>query len=117
MAPFRSLAQPKPSRPFWLRGPLSMNGRAGLQWIRAAIVRRWAQLVQQNANALATILTAEQGKPLAEAKGEVAYAAAFLEWIAEEARRVMGEIIEPHQADRRLLVFLQPVGVVAAITT
>lgn len=83
---------------------------------RSTILRRWAQLLNDHADDLATILTAEQGKPLAEAKGEVGYAAAFLEWFAEEARRVMGEMIEPHQADRRLLVFRQPVGVVAAIT-
>ncbi|GAA5047906.1 NADP-dependent succinate-semialdehyde dehydrogenase [Erythrobacter westpacificensis] len=83
---------------------------------RGAILRRWAQLMHEHADALATIMTAEQGKPLAEATGEVAYAAAFLEWFAEEARRVMGEMITPHQPDRRLLVFRQAVGVVAAIT-
>ncbi|WP_220474169.1 aldehyde dehydrogenase family protein [Aurantiacibacter xanthus] len=83
---------------------------------RGVILRRWGELLNEHADDLATILTAEQGKPLAEAKGEVGYAAAFLEWFSEEARRVMGEMIAPHQADRRLLVFRQPVGVVAAIT-
>lgn len=83
---------------------------------RGQILRRWAELMLANADDLARILTAEQGKPLAEAKGEVAYAAAFLEWFAEEARRVRGEILTPHQSDRRLLVSRQPVGVVAAIT-
>ena len=83
---------------------------------RGQILRRWADLMLAHQDDLATILTAEQGKPLAEARGEVAYAAAFLEWFAEEARRVRGDLLTPHQADRRLLVSRQPVGVVAAIT-
>src|ERR1041384_2568211 len=61
-------------------------------------------------------MTAEQGKPLAESKGEIAYAAAFIEWFAEEAKRVYGDVIPGHQADKRILVLRQPVGVVAAIT-
>ncbi len=61
-------------------------------------------------------MTAEQGKPLAEAKGEIAYAASFVEWFAEEAKRVYGDVIPGHQADKRILVLRQPVGVVAAIT-
>jgi succinate-semialdehyde dehydrogenase/glutarate-semialdehyde dehydrogenase len=69
-----------------------------------------------NQKDLATLMTAEQGKPLAEAMGEIAYAASFVEWFAEEARRVYGEIIPGHQADKRILVLRQPVGVVAAIT-
>ena len=83
---------------------------------RSLVLRRWADLMHAHADDLALILTAEQGKPLSEAKSEVAYAASFLEWFAEEARRVRGDIITPHQADRRLLATRQPVGVVAAIT-
>ncbi|MGB8693180.1 MAG: NAD-dependent succinate-semialdehyde dehydrogenase, partial [Steroidobacteraceae bacterium] len=83
---------------------------------RAAILRRWFELMMANQKDLATLMTAEQGKPLAEAMGEIAYAAAFVEWFAEEARRVYGEIIPGHQADKRILVLRQPVGVVAAIT-
>ncbi len=83
---------------------------------RGAVLRRWSDLMHAHADDLALIMTAEQGKPLAEAKGEVAYAAAFLEWFAEEARRVRGEVLTPHMADRRLVVTRQPVGVVGAIT-
>jgi succinate-semialdehyde dehydrogenase/glutarate-semialdehyde dehydrogenase len=80
------------------------------------VLKRWAALMLEHADDLATIMTAEQGKPLAEAKGEVAYAASFLEWFGEEARRIRGDVIAPHQADRRLVVTRQPVGVVGAIT-
>ncbi|MDR6512870.1 succinate-semialdehyde dehydrogenase/glutarate-semialdehyde dehydrogenase [Novosphingobium capsulatum] len=83
---------------------------------RGAVLKRWAALMLEHADDLATIMTAEQGKPLAEAKGEVGYAASFLEWFGEEARRVRGEVIAPHQADRRLVVTRQPVGVVGAVT-
>ena len=83
---------------------------------RGQILRRWAELMLQHRADLARIMTAEQGKPLAEADGEVAYAASFLEWFAEEARRIDGTVITPHQANRRLLAIRQPVGVVAAIT-
>ena len=83
---------------------------------RGAVLRRWSDLMLAHADDLALILTAEQGKPLAEAKGEVVYAAAFLEWFGEEARRVRGEVLTPHMADRRLVVTRQPVGVVGAIT-
>ena len=69
-----------------------------------------------NADDLATLMTAEQGKPLAEAKGEIAYAASFIEWFAEEAKRVYGDVIPGHQPDKRIFVLRQPVGVVAAIT-
>src|ERR1700681_2599722 len=65
---------------------------------------------------LAMLMTAERGKPLAESKGEIIYAASFIEWFAEEAKRMYGDIIPSHQADKRLLVIRQPVGVVAAIT-
>jgi len=83
---------------------------------RAVILRRWFDLMMANQNDLATLMTAEQGKPLAEAAGEIAYAASFVEWFAEEARRVYGEIIPGHQPDKRIFVLRQPVGVVAAIT-
>jgi len=83
---------------------------------RAAILRRFAELMLANADDLAVIMTSEQGKPLAEAKGEVAYAASFLEWFAEEGKRVYGDVIPTFRADARLLVLRQPVGVAAAIT-
>ncbi len=83
---------------------------------RGAVLQRWADLMAAHADDLARIMTAEQGKPLAEAKGEVAYAASFLEWFGQEARRVRGEVLTPHMADRRLVVTRQPVGVVGAIT-
>jgi len=83
---------------------------------RAAILRRWYELMISNQDDLAQIMTAEQGKPLAESKGEIAYAAAFIEWFAEEAKRIYGDVIPTHQADKRLLVLRQPIGVVAAIT-
>jgi succinate-semialdehyde dehydrogenase/glutarate-semialdehyde dehydrogenase len=83
---------------------------------RAALLRRWYDLIVAAADDLAVILTAEQGKPLAEARGEILYGAAFVEWFAEEAKRVYGETIPPNQADRRLVVLRQPVGVCAAIT-
>jgi succinate-semialdehyde dehydrogenase / glutarate-semialdehyde dehydrogenase len=83
---------------------------------RAVVLRRWFDLMMASQNDLAQLMTAEQGKPLAEAAGEIAYAASFVEWFAEEARRVYGEIIPGHQPDKRILVLRQPVGVVAAIT-
>src|SRR5262249_44743500 len=83
---------------------------------RAAALRRWFNLMMENREDLATVMTAEQGKPLAESNGEIGYAASFIEWFAEEGRRLYGEIIPPHQADKRLMVLRQPVGVVAAIT-
>jgi succinate-semialdehyde dehydrogenase/glutarate-semialdehyde dehydrogenase len=83
---------------------------------RAKIMRRWFDLMLANVDDLAVIMTAEQGKPLAESKGEIAYAASFIEWFAEEGKRVYGDIIPGHQADKRILVLRQPIGVVAAIT-
>lgn len=83
---------------------------------RAQILRRWYELMMANQDDLATILTYEQGKSLTEAKGEVAYAAAFLEWFGEQAKRIDGDLIPGFTADRRLLVMKQPIGVVAAIT-
>jgi succinate-semialdehyde dehydrogenase/glutarate-semialdehyde dehydrogenase len=83
---------------------------------RAKILRRWFELMMENQEDLARLMTLEQGKPLAEARGEIAYAASFIEWFAEEARRVYGEVIPSPLADRRLIVIKQPVGVCAAIT-
>lgn len=83
---------------------------------RAAPLRRWFELMVQHADDLAMIMTREQGKPLAEAKGEVIYAASFIEWFAEEAKRVSGEVLAHPQADKRIAVLRQPVGVCAAIT-
>lgn len=83
---------------------------------RSRILRRWYDLIMENQDDLAIILTAEQGKPLAEAKGEIAYGASFIEWYAEEARRVYGDITPGHAPDKRILTLKQPIGVVAAIT-
>ena len=83
---------------------------------RAAILRKWFDLMLANADDLAMIMTAEQGKPLAESKGEIVYAASFIEWFAEEAKRVYGDVIPTVMGDRRLIVIKQPVGVCAAIT-
>jgi succinate-semialdehyde dehydrogenase/glutarate-semialdehyde dehydrogenase len=83
---------------------------------RAGILRRWADLMMVHQEDLAQLLTAEQGKPLSEARGEVAYAASFMEWFAEEGKRAYGDVIPSHKPDARILVLKQPVGVVAAIT-
>jgi succinate-semialdehyde dehydrogenase / glutarate-semialdehyde dehydrogenase len=83
---------------------------------RARILRRWHDLVLANQEDLAVIMTSEQGKPLAEARGEVAYAASFIEWFAEEGTRIYGDTIPAHQPDKRIVVLKEPVGVCAAIT-
>ena len=83
---------------------------------RAAVLRTWFDLMVENADDLGTILTAEQGKPHAEAKGEVLYGASFIEWFAEEAKRVYGETVPGHQRDKRITVISQPIGVAASIT-
>ncbi len=83
---------------------------------RAAVLRRWYDLMVENADDLGAILTAEQGKPLAEAKGEILYGASFIEWFAEEAKRIYGETIPGHQRDKRITVIHQPIGVAASIT-
>jgi succinate-semialdehyde dehydrogenase/glutarate-semialdehyde dehydrogenase len=100
-----------------------VDSRAALQGWRAAsalersqVLRRWADLIRTHADDLATILTAEQGKPVGEARGEVVYSASFLDWFAEEGRRIDGEIIPSHSQDVRILVLRQPVGVTAGIT-
>ncbi|OCJ08161.1 succinate-semialdehyde dehydrogenase (NADP(+)) [Rhizobium sp. AC44/96] len=83
---------------------------------RSGILRKWFELMIENKDDLGRILTLEQGKPLAEATGEIVYGASFVEWFAEEARRVYGDLIPGHQPDKRLMVMKQPIGVVAAIT-
>ena len=83
---------------------------------RAGVLRKWFDLMMANVEDLAVIMTSEQGKPLAESRGEVAYGASFIEWFAEEGKRIYGDIIPQTQAGRRILVLKQPIGVVAAIT-
>jgi len=96
--------------------------RAQVQWRaktakeRAQVMRRWADLMAAHADDLALLMTLEQGKPLAEAKGEVVYAASFLEWFGEEAKRAYGDTIPQHQGDKRIVVVKEPIGVVACIT-
>lgn len=83
---------------------------------RSAILRRWFELIMANQEDLAVIMTAEQGKPLGESRGEIAYAASFIEWFAEEAKRVYGDTIPGHTSDKRIVVIKEPIGVCAAIT-
>jgi succinate-semialdehyde dehydrogenase/glutarate-semialdehyde dehydrogenase len=83
---------------------------------RGAILRKWYDLMVENVDDLASILTAEMGKPLAEAKGEIMYGASYIEWFAEEAKRIYGDVIPGHQPDKRIVVLKQPVGVVGSIT-
>jgi succinate-semialdehyde dehydrogenase/glutarate-semialdehyde dehydrogenase len=104
------------------RGAIEAAARAFPRWSkqlardRAKIVRRWYELIVEHADELALLLTNEQGKPLAEAKGEILYAAGFIEFFAEEAKRVYGETIPTFKADARIVAIKQPIGVVAAIT-
>lgn len=104
------------------RAAIEAAARAQKDWAarpakeRSAVLRRWFDLMMQNQDDLGAILTAEQGKPLAEAKGEIAYAAAFIEFYAEEAKRVYGSIVPAPTPDRRIVVLKQPIGVCAAIT-
>src|SRR5437899_9277005 len=83
---------------------------------RANVLRRWFDLMMENQDDLSRLMTLEQGKPLTESRGEVAYAASFFEWFGEEAKRVYGDTIPGHQADKRIVVIKQPIGVVACIT-
>src|SRR5579863_8574135 len=83
---------------------------------RATALRRWFELLLVHQEDLAILMTAEQGKPLAESKGEILYAASFIEWFAEEGKRLYGDVIPGHQTDKRILVLRQPIGVVACIT-
>lgn len=96
------------------RSLASWSAKTGKE--RAAILRKWADLMIANQADLALIMTTEQGKPLAESKGEIVYAASFIEWFGEEAKRVYGDTIPGHTADKRIVVVKQPVGVTAAIT-
>jgi succinate-semialdehyde dehydrogenase/glutarate-semialdehyde dehydrogenase len=104
------------------RRAIDAAGRALPEWRsrtgkeRAAIIRRWFDLMMANQDDLARLMTIEQGKPLTESRGEVAYAASFLEWFGEEAKRVYGDTIPSPQRDKRIVVIKQPVGVVACIT-
>lgn len=83
---------------------------------RSTVLRRWFDLMMENQEDLARIMTAEQGKPLVESRGEIAYAASFIDWFAEEGRRVYGDVIPQHQSDKRIVVLKEPIGVCAAIT-
>ena len=103
----RAILAAQAAQPAWRR--LTAKERAGR-------LRSWFELIMANQEDLAQIMTAEQGKPLAEARGEVAYAASFIEWFAEEAKRAYGDVIPAHAADKRILVQKEPVGVTAAIT-
>lgn len=103
-------------------GAIAQAEQAQKEWAswtgkeRAAVMRRWFDLMMENQDDLGTILTAEQGKPLAEAKGEIAYGASFIEFFGEQAKRVYGETIPGHQRDKRITVIKQPIGVAASIT-
>jgi len=103
----RAIAAAETALPEW---------RAKTATARAQILRRWHDLILENADDLALLMTLEQGKPMAESRGEVRYGATFIEWFAEEGKRAYGDIIPPHMTGLRLLVTKQPVGVVAAIT-
>ena len=83
---------------------------------RAQVLRKWFDLMMANQEDLATLMTAEQGKPLTESRGEIAYAAAFIEWFGEEGKRVYGDTIPAHASDKRIVVTKEPIGVTAAIT-
>lgn len=103
----RAIEQAKIAQGAWAK----MTGK-----YRADILMRWYQLLIEHADDLAIILTAEMGKPLAEARGEILYGAGFIQWFAEEAKRIYGDTIPGHQEDKRIVVLKQPVGVVASIT-
>ena len=94
----------------------STSGRRSRRSSRARILRRAADLIRERATEIALVMTSEQGKPLAEAAGEVDYAASFLEWFGGEAERVYGQVVPPMNPANRVLVLRQPVGVTAAIT-
>jgi succinate-semialdehyde dehydrogenase/glutarate-semialdehyde dehydrogenase len=104
------------------REAIDAAARAFVEWraltgkARAVLLRRWHELILQHQEDLALLMTAEQGKPLAESRGEIAYGASFIEWFAEEGKRLYGDVIPSHGPDKRILVFKQPVGVAAAIT-
>lgn len=103
----RAIAAAEKSFPAW---------RARTAKERSTLLRRWFNLMLDHQDDLAVLMTLEQGKPLAESRGEIAYAASFIEWFAEEAKRVYGDVIPPHQSDKRIVVLKEPIGVCAAIT-
>jgi succinate-semialdehyde dehydrogenase/glutarate-semialdehyde dehydrogenase len=103
----RAITAAQTAQPAW---------RARTAGDRARVLRKWFELMLANQEDLALLMTSEQGKPLAEARGEIAYAASFIEWFAEEGKRIYGDIIPPHQADKRIVVTREPIGVCAAIT-
>jgi succinate-semialdehyde dehydrogenase/glutarate-semialdehyde dehydrogenase len=103
----RAIEQANAALPAW---------RAKIAKERSAILRKWFELMMANQEDLAALMTAEQGKPLAESRGEISYAASFIEWFAEEGKRIYGDTIPQFSADRRLVVIKQPIGVCAAIT-
>jgi len=103
----RAIAAAKAAMPGWA-------GKTAKE--RANIMRKWHDLMLENTDDLARLMTIEMGKPLAEAKGEVAYAASFIEWFAEEGKRIYGDTIPEHQSDKRIIVLKQPIGVTVAIT-
>lgn len=104
------------------RTAIAAAGLAQKEWARysgkerSALLHRWYELICENSDDLAIILTAEMGKPLTEAKGEILYGASYVEWFSEEAKRIYGDLIPGHQRDKRIMVMKQAVGVVAAIT-
>ena len=103
----RAILSAKSAQPLWAKV---------LPKERANILRRWFDLIMQNQEELAQLLSLEQGKPIAESRGEIAYGASFIEWFAEEAKRICGDLLSPDKAHHRLMVIKQPIGVVAAIT-
>src|SRR5688572_25631715 len=103
----RAIAAAERAQPAW---------RARTAQERALILRRYSDLMLERQDELARLLTSEQGKPLAEARAEIAYAASFFEWFGEEAKRVYGDTIPAQQADRRIVVLREPIGVTAGIT-
>jgi succinate-semialdehyde dehydrogenase/glutarate-semialdehyde dehydrogenase len=103
----RAISAAEAAMPAW-RGRTAMD--------RSAVLRKWFELIMEHQDDLALLLTAEQGKPLAEARGEIAYSASFIEWFSEEGKRVYGDVIPSFAPDKRIVVLKQPIGVVAAIT-
>ena len=103
----RAILAAQAAQPLW-------RAKAAVE--RSRILRKWFELMMANQEDLALLMTSEQGKPLAEARGEIAYAAAFIEWFAEEAKRVYGDVIPAPQTDKRIIVTKEPIGVCAAIT-
>ena len=103
----RAIAAAHAAQPAW---------RARTAGERARVLRKWFELIMSNQEDLALLMTSEQGKPLAEARGEIAYAASFIEWFAEEGKRIYGDVIPAPQGDKRILVVKEPIGVCAAIT-